>query len=109
MAQNVDELIKNLNDSVIQDIPPWAVLLMNTMKGLLNEFKELNGLVNRIATLEHEKIAHECQIDSLKTEITNLELHVDDLEQRSRNSCLMVHGISENADENTDELVLDDF
>ena len=38
--------------------------------------------------------------------ITNLELKVDDQEQRSRKTRLLIHGIQENDRENTDELAL---
>ena len=54
------------------------------------------------------------EISSLKTELTeknnyiaNLESRVDDLEQYSRRNCLMITGIPENENEKTDEVVLD--
>ena len=46
--------------------------------------------------------------DVLENQMLNgvLEMRIDDQEQRSRNMCLLIHGVEENAGENTDELVL---
>ena len=41
--------------------------------------------------------------------VVKLEARVDDGEQRSRNGCLLVHGIEETDEEDTDTLVLDTF
>ena len=57
---------------------------------------------------EHvEKIKHlETGIVELKNINGSLELAVDDQQQRSRNNCLVLHGIPEIRDENTNELVI---
>ena len=54
------------------------------------------------------------EISSLKTELTeknnyiaNLESRVDDLKQYSRRNCLVITGIPESENEKTDEVVLD--
>ena len=71
-------------------------------------------LANRINVLEATSAVHDRVTDELKSQngtlkekVKELEYRVDDQEQRSRNSCLLFHGIVEVAEENTDDLVID--
>ena len=43
----------------------------------------------------------------LNVEIVNSNEKIDDLEQRSRNSCLLIHGVDELEGEETDSIALD--
>ena len=114
---NLRSIIEGLNTFDPADIPPWALLLISGMKTLLQEFHAISGLVKRIQDLEDVKAVNENSINKLTDD--NLRLHgevnkllrrVDDQEQRSRNNCLLFHGIPEHENvetkENTDDVVL---
>ena len=83
------------------------------MKVIINELKVVKDLAARVNVLESFKAVSEKVTSNLENEnsrllklIMNLELKVDDQEQRSRNTCLLIHGIQENDRENTDDLAL---
>ena len=80
-------------------IPPWALILLQCMKGVINGLKVIDDLVHRVIILEDFKTVNEINV------INKLEMSVDDQEQRSRNMCL-IHGVEEKDGEKTDELVL---
>ena len=110
---SLNTLITNL-DSVHDDsIPPWALVLLQSMKGVINGLKVIDELVQRVTKLEDFKRVSETITTQLQDEnkrlhdaINKLEMRVDDQEQRSRNMCLLIHGVQESDDENTDELAL---
>ena len=65
---------------------------MNTKKTRKKKKKIINGLKN--------------EVSSLKERIDLLEKKSDDSEQYSRRNCLLVHGVEEQEQENTDNIVL---
>ena len=67
---------------------------------LITELRVVKAQTTRLAQLELEN-------DSLKQEIETLKARVDDQEQRSRNSCLVIHGITETDGKSTDDIVID--
>ena len=83
------------------------------MKGVINGLKVIDDLVQRVIILEDFKTVNETITKNLYEEnqrlnavINKLEMSVDDQEQRSRNMCLLIHGVVEKDGEKTDELVL---
>ena len=75
--------------------------------------KVIDDLLQRVIILEDFKTVNETITKSLYEEnqrlnavINKLEMSVDDQEQRSRNMCLLIHGVEEKDGEKTDELVL---
>ena len=46
------------------------------------------------------------EVDSLSTKIEKLEKLQDQQEQYSRRNCLLVHGIAEEKEEKTDEVII---
>ena len=102
--------LKNVNDPLI---PPWATLLINAMETIITELKCIKDLAQRVDILEGYKIHNEAAIQQLENdnkrlndEINVLDKSIDDQEQRSRNYCLLLHGIVEDEKEETDEIVL---
>lgn len=45
------------------------------------------------------------EVTSLRTEVNDLKLRIDDIEQYTRRNCLKISGIPENSKDNTDQLV----
>ena len=107
----VNDLIEKLNDS--NEFPPWVKLLVGVMKELINEVKTITSLVNRVQELENCKVINDHVTELLKGENKNLNekinkmtIQMDDQEQRSRNDCLLIHGIDEQVNDNTDNIAL---
>ena len=107
-VNKVNELIAKLNDN--NDCPAWAIVLVNVMKELVNEVKTI---VNRINELENLQAISNRVSDELKAEnirlnerLNKMAIQTDDQEQRSRNGCLLIHGIEENDDDDTDNIAL---
>ena len=48
MAEVFGTIIGKLNAVDDNAIPPWALLIIESMKGLLEEFKTMSDLVKRI-------------------------------------------------------------
>ena len=110
--------LKNVNDPLI---PSWAKLLINAMEIVITELKSIKELSQRVDILEEYKTNNEAaiqdlgndnkrmndEINNLKSSINILESSIDDQEQRSRNYCLLLHGIIEDEKEVTDDIVLD--
>ena len=110
---SLDDISEKLNSINDNSILAWALLLMESMKVIINELKVVKDIAARVNVLGSFKAVSEIVTSNLENEnsrllklITNLELKVDDEEQRSRNTCLLIHGIQENDRENTDELAL---
>ena len=89
-------------DTIDQSIPPWALLLIETMKGVITELQNFNELNKRVVTLEDKNAVAETITTNLSNEnsrlndlVVKLEARIDDQEQRNRNVCLLIHGIQE--------------
>ena len=111
--KSLEDITNELN-SFNQEIPPWAELLIQSMQTIINELKCVKDLAERISELESFKVVSDTVTTRLHNEntrlanlITNLESKVDDQEQRSRNYCLLFHGIPENVNEKTDDIALE--
>ena len=114
---NVDELIVSINDLDTEQIPPWANIIIQGMKVLSVQLQTLSKVSERIQKLEDFKIINETVTTKLHEDnerlnelVEELQIKLDDQEQRSRNQCLLFHGIDEkegNVKENTDNLVID--
>lgn len=112
-ASSVDEYIANLNAVNDAGIPPWAILLINSVKEVLCQLKNINGMMEKFELLEADvaitKNASDKLVvenDRLKDELLKLKGRVDDNEQRNRNLCLLFHGVPESPNEVTDDHVL---
>ena len=113
--------------------------LMNCLKNLENEVKELKNLAssnnanqikgerqlldlkeavgfisNKFDDFERDRLENEKVIKDLKEEVTYLRGNVDDItaeidrqEQYSRRNCLLIHGLLESKNENTDLLAME--
>ena len=95
------------------DIPAWAHLLFECMSELSKQLDIINVLSSRIQILEDQHVIHNRVTeeltnhnDILKDRLKSLTRAVDDQEQRSRNMCLLFHGIVETEDEDTDQHVI---
>ena len=116
-SDKLNELLLNLNTvnpNNDQPIPPWALLFLESFKVLIGEIKKLNDSTIRIGELEDRTAVCENTSDRLITEIKRLgdelkklQEKVDDQEQRSRNNCLLLHGVEENMmQQDTDGILL---
>ena len=116
-GMSLEEVTDGLN-SFNQEIPPWALLMMPSMRTILNELKELKNLTGRVNDLETFKAVSEAVTTNLKTDnvrlidavrrleekVEKLEVKSDDQEQRNRSYCLLFHGCPENEGGNTDDI-----
>ena len=124
----------SLSDEVFSDglnSPECAKILVNCLRNIENQVKELfilneetkNAQIKVTESLEffsnkfdelerenkkkNEKIKElEETIDILTEKNKSLTSDVDELEQYSRRNCLLLHGVQENENENTDDIVL---
>lgn len=112
---NFEQLLDDIN-SIIPDsnVPTWASILINCFKGLIEHFKCVNIVVNKVEELQSINLIQKAVTDNLtaendrlNNEILKLTVRIDDQEQRGRNNCLLLHGVQENENEDTDDLVID--
>ena len=90
------------------DIPPWAGALISCFNGLLNEFKAISSIVNKVTELEsvvsvQQTVTSALRIDNkrLCDAIDKLSYQVDNNEQHDRNINLLIHGVPEEEGEDT--------
>ena len=110
---NVNELITSINSLNIEQIPPWALVLVQGVKVLSLQLQAVSELNERVKKLEDFKNVNEAVSSRLQAEnmrlnklVEEIQEKADDQEQRSRNQCLVFHGIEEGDKENTDDKVL---
>ena len=102
--------LENVNDA---SMPNYAAVLIESMKVIVTHLKCFNDLSKKVSTLE-DKISVNSQVsDTLQSEnkrlndiIIILEERADDQEQRSRNTCLLIHGVAESDNVETDDAIL---
>ena len=109
--QNLEACINDIDGLDKTSVPPWALVMMNSLKGLFEVLKGYDALEKRIEQLESFKEISEnttsfLVTDSLLEKVKMLEQKIDDHEQRSRNQCLLIHGIEEKDKEDTDVLAV---
>ena len=119
MASDLNSPIANLDSVDYTDMPPWALVLIQSMKGLFRilVMTSFNDLAKNVAVLESEKVVNvnvtklleaenvrlNERIIGLTSRLDDSEARIDDNEQRNRNQCLLFHGIDERDGETTDE------
>ena len=98
----VNDLLYKFNNVNVSEVPPWALLIIGSMKVLINEFKGINNVLNRLQVLEDSKsisdnVTKLLQNDNTRLNgvVTSLEYRLDHQEKRSRNECLLIHGVVE--------------
>ena len=116
MSNNLNDLLIKLDSLNDPSVPPWALLLIESFKVLIGEFKSLTDVNKRVSVLEDLNATCQNTSNLLKTEnerlqkeLINLHDRVDDHEQRNRNYCLLVHGVEECDEtfkEDTDDIAL---
>ena len=89
--------LTNLESANDDEVPQWAIVLKECFKSILIALKDNNYS----AELESLNVEY----NSLKQDIKNLKIKTDDIEQRGRNDCLFIHGISESQNEDTNVFV----
>ena len=110
----MDKILEALTNTNDPNVPAWARLLIDSMVVVINELKCVKDLSKRVEELESFKLVNVTVTGNLQNEIKRLhdrlnkvEDSLDDQEQRSRNYCLLLHGIEENEDEDTNTVVVD--
>ena len=56
---SLNALIDNLDSVNDNSIPPWALILLQCMKGVINGYKVIDDLVQRVIILEDFKTVNE--------------------------------------------------
>ena len=97
VIMSCDSLLSNLNAINDPNMPQWAIVLMECFKGVITILQDIKGNNDLIDEVKAENV-------KLNNEIVSLTDKIDDLEQRSRNSCLLIHGVEEQVGENTDSI-----
>ena len=113
-SESIDNLITGLeNVSNDESAPQWARVIANSNKEILKSVMEFSTLRDKILELEsHIQLSQDTNErltvinEGLRSDIADLELKLDDYEQRNRNNCLLLHGIPESSKEITDEKVV---
>ena len=54
-TSSVNDLPNKFNDVNVSEIPPWALLIIGSMKVLIYEFKGITNFLNRLQVLEDSK------------------------------------------------------
>ena len=129
--------LSSLPDEVFSDglnSPELAKLLVNCLKSIENQVKELftfheeakesqikvteslEFMSAKFDDLEKEIKKKDEKINQLEKTIENLaekqkslSSEIDDLEQYSRRNCLVLHGVNESNDQNTNEIIIKTF
>ena len=103
-------------------VPEWAKLLLESIKVMITDFKDTHAELRSIIHENNEQItklddsfkARGAVLNALVTdrdrlvhEVSSLKLKMENIENYSRRSCLLVHGVKEDGGENTDDIALD--
>ena len=110
------ECLKDLNNQMKELRSIFLESKESQIKGA-EQLSTLTGSIKfineRFDQYEEERKEKDKFIEELKKENSNLMEHVKDLEQKvdrqeqySRRNCLLIHGIKEEKDENTDDVVI---
>ena len=113
MDAELNTLIANLNTVNENDAPQWALIIIQSVKGLftvIKSFSEITSRLNDIKSVcENNSTLLFQENKRLKTKLEDLENRIEDQEQRSRNTCLLIHSIDEVENENTDDAAIHVF
>ena len=116
-VQVSDYLSKISELSLNNSVPKWIKPFLNNFKSFGEHLgSHVKKLEDRIEVLEGKVAVQKAVADSLVEDrdrlvssVAFLEEELDDQQQYSRRTCLLVHGVSETQRENTDKIVLDIF
>lgn len=108
--RNIENQVKELTTFQEGTVQPHVIKVTQSLDSMSKRFDELEATLKekdeKIKELETKIDNLEDQNEDLVTQNRNFLNKIDDLEQYSRRNCLLLHGVDENDDENTDELVL---
>ena len=112
--EHITSLSQQLTDLRLgSETPAWAKILIHCVGELVDIVKVTNGLNDRLVVLESVNEIRGSIIENLRQENVNLKKEIasiaqatDRNEQKSRSSCLLLHGIEELEGENTDDVCL---
>ena len=112
---HIANLSQKLTDLQLDsDTPSWAKVLINCASELVDIAKVNNALNDRLVVLESVNEVRGSIIENLRQEnaklseeIASIRQATDNNEQKSRSSCLLIHGVEELENEDTDKLCLD--
>ena len=112
--EEITNITKKLTELHVDNTTPsWAKVLILCISELVNIVKKNDTLNDRVAVLEDISEVRRTVIsnlqkenETLKDELALVKQSVDNNEQKSRSSCLLVLGVEENEGENTDDIVL---
>lgn len=107
---------KNLETRVTENFVLSNTTNENQIKGA-RQLEDLIDAVNFIRKkfekiMKHKhgrkikSLSHSGQVSALQNNFENSEVKLEKQEQNSHRNCLLIYGISENNDEDTDELVI---
>ena len=89
----------------VTDVPEWATMLIGCVRNLIDEIKSLSLLQSEnIQEVESQNLVEENM--RLRDEIKILKNSVDHNEQVSRLSNLLIHGVPDDTDDNTDDICI---
>ena len=96
----IDEFVKSIDDlSKNNSVPKWIRPFLQASKKFANELgSQLVVKETVLNTLMEDR-------DSLMAKTENLEDELDDLQQYSRRTCLLIHGVKEEKEENVETVV----
>ena len=112
--EKIQRVAETLNGIVPDESTPgWAKVLIGCVSELAEAVKSFNTLHDRLTKVEDISNVREQVIENLikdnamlKSELAIVRLAADSNEQKSRTQCLLIHGVDETQDENTDELCI---
>ena len=106
--ETIENNMKNIKS--MEDVPAWATVLINCYTELITEIRSNKKVMELENVCEvRGKIVDALHEDNvcLNAEMENMKFNIDANEQKSRNICLLLHGIPESNNENTDNITLD--
>ena len=110
--ETIENNMKNIKSMEV--VPAWATVLINCYTELITEIRSINAINKKVTELDNAcevrgKIVDALHEDNarLNAEMENMKFSIDANEQKSRNICLLLHGIPESNDESTDNITLD--
>ena len=108
--KNLEKEVKELKDLASSN----NANQIKSERQLLDLKDVVDFISNKFGDFERDRLEKEKIIKYLKEEVTDLRGKVDDIiaerdryEQHSRRNCLIIHGIPENKNENTDVLAME--
>ena len=107
--KNLEDFVENINAlNKNSNIPKWFKPFINSFKTFSIDLTQyVSELEGRLAIQKTVTDTLTVDRDNIQKKIGLLEDEIDSLQQYSRRTCLLVHGVKETKDENTDNVVMD--